>query len=65
VIFGNAAPTVLASMLPADARSRFTAPYREEAKDVKGVKSLLSHLLKALASTEIYDSTLLVIGFDL
>jgi hypothetical protein len=33
-------------MVPADARSRFTAPYGEEAKDVKGVKSLLSHLLE-------------------
>jgi hypothetical protein len=32
--------------LPADARSRFTAPYREGAKDVKGVKSLLSHMLE-------------------
>jgi phytoene dehydrogenase-like protein len=29
VIFGNAAPTVLAAMLPDDARSRFTAPYRD------------------------------------
>jgi all-trans-retinol 13,14-reductase len=29
VVFGNAAPTVLAAMLPPQARSRFNAPYRD------------------------------------